>query len=515
MPMFATTGCQSQQEKYNSMLSNAKIKNIESYSRLGYVSKSISTNKKNGRKNAWGSYSHKQTSKSYLAGLVGERVTGLNLSNGSSFWDIPISTYCDLGDFIGFTPEGFGAQNDGYDINNVKSCGFVNELVYILSKKTGKIYCMKRDDQGISAIPFIYGSKVLYTKYNSYWATVTEENEQLVITKSNMLQYLGEKLSGTSYGYDENGMFFDKHGNILIDGKIYGYDQKALEPNIKTDMPYGYEPFTNTFYTYCDDSFYVLEGLEFKKYDNVIFGYSFGEDPKYFYYTDKQGKYKVGYEEGHSWEGGRLLYHGFGVDLLSMPGKKVFQNYYWISNDFGMQYQECGSTGGFNIGSGLYEKLDSYTYLPIGRDNDYLYRSDSIWRDQYVYYLKNKDEYPSSSSQSSYYDGGSSTPDIEVSDHYEGSDWNVEGSTFEASLYGNNKFMKYDVIEDVETEIDTKGYEIRALSEDEYGNIVLSGFDHSSFKEFTGYLNDNDEVVFEPTKTREGEYDVIYMNPIN
>lgn len=44
---------------------------------------------------------------------------------------------------------------------------------------------------------------------------------------------------------------------------------------------------------------------------------------------------------------------------------------------------------------------------------------------------------------------------------------------------------------------------------------VVSGYDQSSFKEFTGYLNDNDEVIFEPTKTREGEYDVIYMNPIN
>lgn len=378
MPMMATTGCQSQQEKYNNMLSNAKIKNIESYSQLGYVSKSISTNKKNGRKNAWGSYGKKQTSKSYLAGLVGEEVTGLSLSNGSSFWDIPISIYCDLGDFIGFTPEGFYDYSDAvYEINNIKSCGYVAELAYILSKKTGKIYYINQSFDASATISFfLYGSKALYTKYNagndySYWATVVEENEQLVITKSDMLQFLDPKLNSDD-------VKFDKYGNILVDGKIYGYNQKALEPNIKIDMPYVYEPFTNTFYTYYDDSFYILEGLEFKKYDNVIFGYSFGGLNGYFYYSDEQGKYKVGYEKGHSYENTRL-YSSSGIDLLSVPTIKVFQNYYliYIGDNAGQKYgpMEVG-------GEGLYEKLDTYTYLPLERSNNYLYGSSSIWRDK-------------------------------------------------------------------------------------------------------------------------------------
>lgn len=78
----------------------------------------------------------------------------------------------------------------------------------------------------------------------------------------------------------------------------------------------------------------------------------------------------------------------------------------------------------------------------------------------------------------------------------------------------NYKFIKYDIIEGTYVEIETKGYQITSVSEDEYGNIVLTGYD-SSFNEFTGYLNENDEVVFEPTNKGNAEYDVIYMNPIN
>lgn len=75
--------------------------------------------------------------------------------------------------------------------------------------------------------------------------------------------------------------------------------------------------------------------------------------------------------------------------------------------------------------------------------------------------------------------------------------------------------MKYDIIEDTKVETDTKEYLIKGLSKDKDGNIVISGNDSSTFKEFTGYLNENDQVTFEPKETKETEYEVIYMNPIN
>lgn len=116
------------------------------------------------------------------------------------------------------------------------------------------------------------------------------------------------------------------------------------------------------------------------------------------------------------------------------------------------------------VGGALYEKLGEYTYLKVLRDIPSC--SSYVRRDQYMYYLE------------------------------------------------DYKFMKYNVIEDTTIEIDAQGYQIKTMSEDQYGNIVLTGYD-SSFNEFTGYLNENDEVVFEPTNKGNAEYDVIYMNPIN
>lgn len=78
----------------------------------------------------------------------------------------------------------------------------------------------------------------------------------------------------------------------------------------------------------------------------------------------------------------------------------------------------------------------------------------------------------------------------------------------------NKKFMKYDFIADQGMEIKTDGYTINAVSEDKAGNIVLEGFDQSTFKEFIGYLDENDSVTFTPVIDN-GGYDVIYMNPIN
>lgn len=75
------------------------------------------------------------------------------------------------------------------------------------------------------------------------------------------------------------------------------------------------------------------------------------------------------------------------------------------------------------------------------------------------------------------------------------------------------KLMKYDFVEKTEQEIDTKGYMIKTISQDSIGNIILSGYD-SSFKEFTGYLDEKDGVTFTPVIDN-GGYDVIYMNPIN
>lgn len=474
MPMLATTGCQNEYDAYQSkiekMLSDTKVKNIESYSQLGYVSKTSSDGKRNGRKNAY-KVEKWSTTKFYLAGMIGEEVVGLDLSNGNSFWDLPLSSYCDLGDFIGFSPESFHyAEEHRFDwARGFGDCEC--SIDYLLSKKTGKLYKCNSEQMGLTS--FKYGEKILYAHYtgenDAYWATITEENEQLVIKKSGMLDFIYSDLMNNPAE-----LYFDRYGNILKSGldsiaTIYGHDQKTLTPNIEIDMPYGYDKFTNTIYTYHDGSFYVLEGLEFKKYDNVIFGYSFvgGDSPNhYFYYIDDQGNYKVGYDEGSDFNYLIIYQEDVSSDgSVRYSDKFDYSQYnYYFFNSHSESWKATLNIYGnyyfFEEDCALFEKLGTYTYLPLR------WTPSGIRRDQYVYFLE------------------------------------------------NYKFIKYDIIEGTYVEIETKGYQITSVSEDEYGNIVLTGYD-SSFNEFTGYLNENDEVVFEPTNKGNAEYDVIYMNPIN
>lgn len=506
------------QQQIRDKLSNAKVENINSYSELGCVSKSSESKnsvyaKKNKKRSLFRNHSKESTSQWYLAGLVDGEIAGLNTENGYSFWDIPVRGYSDLGSFIGFTPDYNLYEQTGpvtYYLDYSNGYGFAqNHPEYLLSKKTGKIYKIREDNfdtngnwAGLNFDCFIVGKNTLYTHYstnnNSYWSYITEENEQLVIKKSSMLEFIGDNKiynhKDDFYGYMEGtSVVYDSHGNILMKDTIYGYNQQELNPNLEGRLPYGYEPYTQTIYTYCNDSFYVLEGLEFKKYDNVIFGYAFDgnywdSNSNYCYLIDDEGKYSVGkksddeivaikrqgagdtdYYWGDSF-GLNTIYKKTGADIggyvcYDEVGSCVTIEQMWdiSSNDgiysFGDGYFLCGGC--------TYKKSDLYTIEIVKSLGLNDVQGQTIYRDEYVYYI---------------------TKDY--------------------------KLAKCNLIDDADMEIDTGGYKIKEISQDSLGNIIISGYD-SSFQEFTGYLDENDKVAFTPTNMSNGEYDIIYMSPIN
>lgn len=496
------TGCSSEDDLYREyeqnmqkLLSGAKVKDIDEYSQLGYVSVKNDNKQTKGRKNRVSSKELLSDNYFYLAGMVGEELRGLSLDGGNDLWDVPILCYAYLGNFIGFTPVSYGSYGydvttkceedicrSGYPFFSFTGSGYFDSgggIEYLLSKKSGKIYNIKLsyDNQnnryldGVSFGRLITGSEVLYGLCRpvegdqildkTYWATITEENEQLKIEKSKMLEFISDKLNV----YGDELFCYDKYGNILksrayfydncvIGDTIYGYNQKELECDLEGHLSYGYEPYTQTIYTYCDGSFYTLEGLEFKKYDNVIFGYGFegGIDTveqeyvpylsHYFYYGDDNGDYKVGYDP---------------------------EQYYYTDN-YQVISGEAYTYGDYLLQSGsLYRKTGEYTFIYLDRKGiaDSTSSSQYVLRDQYIYYITN-----------------------------------------------DYKLIKYDFIEDISTTINTQGYKIKILREDSLGNIIVSGYD-SSFDEFTGYLDENDSVTFEPVNVNDSDYDVIYMNPVN
>lgn len=501
------TGGANEQE-IRDKLSNAKIENISSYSELGYVSKSSesknASDNKNDKKRSRVSRPNYMESASrwYLAGLIGDEVTGLNTESGDSFWDIPIRTYHDLGAFIGFSPDyNKDEMHDWYDLQYSSGCGILDysECEYLLSKKSGKIYKTRdyTNDgdgnwRGWDLSNLIAGKNMFYAFYSydscqnngsnngscdqyCYWACIEEENEQLVIKKSSMLEFIGEdKLRSEDCCYDT-------YGNILIGDTVYGYNQREFDSNLEGRLPYGYEPYTHTIYTYCNDSFYVLEGLEFKKYDNVIFGYGFGSSWNYYYYAESKDSenWKIGYNS-EDWFDAHSLYYPYvnetgetiGYNSRSYSAIGDFYIYTMEMPSIEHEYNDYFLVGDDSCGFGVYKQLDKYTFLPIdfgdyGKTNLSHIHSGSITREEFVYYINE-----------------------------------------------NYKFMKLNFINDDESEIDTGGYKIKEISKDSLGNIIVSGYD-SSFQEFTGYLDENDTVTFTPTNKSNGGYDVIYMSPIN
>lgn len=494
------TGGANEQE-IRDKLSNAKIENISSYSELGYVSKSsesknASDNKNNKKRSRVSKPNYMESaSRWYLAGLIGDEVAGLNTESGDSFWDIPIRTYYDLGAFIGFSLDYNTDDMAGWhQLEYSSGCGLLDygrECEYLLSKKSGKIYKAGGEEFDANSNfmnywglqNFIGGKNMLYAEYlyssndngQQYWSCIEEENEQLVIKKSNMLEFIGEeKLSNDD-------CYYDTYGKILIGDTVYGYNQRELDSNLEGRLPYGYEPYTHTTYTYCNDSFYVLEGLEFKKYDNVIFGYGFGSSRNYYYYAESKDSenWKIGYNS-EDWFDAHSLYYPYvdetgetiGYNSRSYSAIGDFYIYTMEMPSIEHEYNDYFLVGDDSCGFGVYKQLDKYTFLPIdfgdyGKTNLSHIHSGSITREEFVYYINE-----------------------------------------------NYKFMKLNFINDDESEIDTGGYKIKEISKDSLGNIIVSGYD-SSLQEFTGYLDENDTVTFTPTNKSNGGYDVIYMSPIN
>lgn len=499
-------------DKIRQTLANSNVRDIKNYSALGYVEKKEDKSGAKGRKNK---ISHQANSSNpyYLAGLVDGTVKGLDFSSGESSWNIPIEVYVDLGGFIGFSPEGYGAEThvlNGYVGYGINTGSYDFQIQYLLSKKTGKIYSNDNIARGgIDLKDFISGSEVLYAKIidgsgsdSENWATIIEENNQLVITKNNMLKLISDQIP------ESKG---DKFGNILVGNRVYAYNQTVITFDVDPEAALDYDPYMGIIFTYANDSFYVLNGLEFEKYDNIIFGYDFPEydtnRSRYGYCIDEDGKYFIAHdEEGlNSFEPEQLYkktideredskyneetgsYESF---LCSYERYEMIEGF--CARPFLSKEYELTASDDYVITQGngaghvyfpffnMYRKLDTYTYanltvnLPAQlRDGVEYY----AFRNKYCYYVD--------------------------------SSYNLMKYDFKSAVFPNETISE----ETGKSQIDTQGYQIKTIKEDWAGNLVVEGYD-STFNEFTGYLDENDKITFVPANDNQG-YSTVYMDAIN
>lgn len=204
----------------------------------------------------------------------------------------------------------------GHSLTSIQgygSCGFVGNQAanYLLSKESGNIYCLSKGDASKDPCSlfsgYVIGSKILYGFSDGFWKIISEEDGKLKIENSDMVNFLlGETEDYViDSGRRKSKYRFDKYGNILAGNKIYGYSQKVLTPDFGSDLTYEFDPYLGIIYTFYQGAFYVLEGLEFKKYNGVIFGAGLGSDDgfsNYFYACDEEGDYKIGYDSTRTFE---------------------------------------------------------------------------------------------------------------------------------------------------------------------------------------------------------------------
>ena len=420
-----------------------------------------------------------------MAGMIKGEVKGFEFENGSNSWNVPIEFFADYGDFVAFTPDyssddtseisSEGGNKGQHMLNYVSGFGLGkdnNYYEYLLSKKSGKIYQVydnydSDDSVEFNIFKYIPGSEILYANIEKketgeqYWAIISEENDQLKITKSNMLEFLSNDYGDIS----EDDCYFDKYGNALKGYEVYGYNQKKIQAGFVPGLSVQYNDYLGIIYRYFDGSFYVLEGLEFKKYDDIIFGYLFsftGHEPSnYCYYLNENGDYEIHHDENESYDSSTLYaFDGKNEGMNNDSFKKGYMKDVHVYEDYHVVSENI-----FGEGYGLFKKTGEYTYVPLKRSGLTSLNDEApIFRDNFVYCLNGSD------------------------------------------------LTKYDFVNDSTIKIDCGDYQIKKISEDSRGNIVLTGYD-PSFKEFKGYLNEDDEVSFEPVN--DSQYDVIYMNPIN
>ncbi len=302
--------CQSTEKEATISLDNKTIQDFSSYTSIGYGSAAANASTESNTKKAKFARKNKNikevnpfqkiereeyeitsTVPFSLIGQEGDNIKNLKVQNNSNQMDIEISGYCELPDFIAFS-YGSRYENQCYNLRivhaypeNQLNCWKLKpfENVYLLSKKTGKIYDFSKvkDELGLQQ-NFIGGTKAFYVipeelqyisngtgddnteKDNNYYR-ITEENESLVFTKSFSYKAFNS-LNITKT--DKYGNFMNEQGTEIVTTNGTLLNKSTLPTGVNS---FKYDAYLNTIYADSDtEHYYLNSSSEFSKTNGPI-----------------------------------------------------------------------------------------------------------------------------------------------------------------------------------------------------------------------------------------------------
>ncbi len=277
-------------------LDNKIIQSFSSFSSIGYGSVANLTAEQNQKKEKKANRNIKQmrsedqlgTGTRFISSstpftLIGQekgKLSNLTVQNDNADINIEISGYCDLPGFIAFS-YGNNYENQEYKLTLVNDSyngpvmspwdltNFSN--VYLLSKKSGKIYDFSKAKEELNLVSsFIGGSDALYVRPNEYdksekdkntgflqldcnYYRITEENDSLVFSKSfsfKVFQSFNPILT------DKYGNFMTYEGTNIITTSGTLLDKSSLPEGLSS---FHHDNYLNLFYAQAGNDYYYLD----------------------------------------------------------------------------------------------------------------------------------------------------------------------------------------------------------------------------------------------------------------
>lgn len=504
-------------------LQKFKLKNLDDYQAIGVGSSTNSEKRKKVLSKKEVQKSEKAISvdnigrqdqdKRYVSSkpftLIGQlkdgEVEDLSFSDGTDFLNIPISYYYNWGDFITFVVGNETEEaKDGSKIYRLTDFPWIFtkcfDNSFTLSKKSGKIYKAVQFDD-------------IDPRLSSINKWVKEKDGSVIFVSNGNLLKAFENENGLNFkflgNHDSKKLNIDRYGNILVEnGIITSSDTKLhkFSSYLEGDATIKYDKANDEIFALSNDEkkfYYFNESDEFIETPTYgLYRYEPGENCKNLSYNDcstwsfwvlnkwlQDNKDNVeNYDE--------LTHNTF----ATITKEQFFDAYCYV---FDLKRASMLETGEIIYSdpdlNGVFSNYGAYPVL-YAYPNDFSYRYCDNYFYKYQYlnqhtYLRNE-----------------IGPEDEIYKTISDSFQNmspIKRGDYLYSLSSDMKVLKYSFQEDKTTELVFDEYDIKSMWVDD-DKIVLKGTD-DSFNEFEGYLDSNDQISFEQTKSS----DVIVLTPIN
>lgn len=531
----ACVGCSNEDgdRRIYSELQNYRLENVNDYQALGVgslgepIQGKSKRQAKNGNEMETAEYVSNHDLDSQFTSpnkftLIGKmndgEIKNLSFSNGTVSLNVEISSYYEWGNFISFMPVKYNEENSTYELYNscdLLFCDYFRPF-YTLSKKTGKIYKTE---------PFFKVNGAILPNPGSGFIIATDEGNICfaVSAINDAVLKIYENEQGLNFkflGDNHYCMEIDNYGNVLLENGIITNSDSALHSfssylNGKPHVEFNH--ISGEIFAYLDDD-YGETTYVFDKNERFVEVESCGVLADYVtkYDIEDNTRVQTNFNDKETWDISILnhwleskkdeisnyeelkenhfstitkkqffdaycyFYYRYNdrdvcrLSILEDGSSLMISEHYCMSDNNEKHYNKwkevyTNSNGISFNSSGSYKRLDQHTFISIYDETISMiqgskaFRSMSIKRGGFIYSLN--------------------------------SDGTLYKYSFETRKAEKLAFEEKYFIKDMQIE---------------NGKIALTGTD-SSFNEIKGYLDQNDQISFEQTKSN----DVVILSPIN